>query len=103
MTRLRTARLSIGLCSVTYRALPPERVLTLAAAAGLRLVEWGADVHAPPGDVPALRRLRARTTSAGLTVASYGSYWRAGADDLSVFTGVTKAAVARGAPRIPLW
>lgn len=93
----------IGLCSVTYRALPPGEVLAGAAAAGLRLVEWGADVHAPPGDPAALRQLRQRTSDAGLTVSSYGSYWRAGQDDLPAFTDLVESALALGAPRIRVW
>lgn len=51
----------LGLCSVTFRALPAAEVLRLGVAAGLDCVEWGADVHAPPSDPAALAELRDRT------------------------------------------
>ncbi len=47
-----------GLCSVTFRALPPERIVALAAAAGLDVIEWGGDVHVPPGRSDTRRRSR---------------------------------------------
>ena len=37
-----------GLCSVTFRELDAERVVELAAEAGLACVEWAGDVHVPP-------------------------------------------------------
>jgi 3-dehydroshikimate dehydratase len=92
-----------GLCSVTFRSLPPAQVIQATAAAGLHLLEWGADVHATPGDPEALRRLRDRTRDAGLAVSSYGSYWRAGHDGLGDFTTIAEAAAALGAPRIRVW
>ena len=72
------SRPRLGLCSVTYRALPAEEVLRLSAAAGLECIEWGADVHAPPSDALALAHVRDLTRDTGLVVASYGAYWRAG-------------------------
>ena len=39
-----------GLCSVTLRALPWEDVLEVAVVAELTRIEWGADIHVPPGD-----------------------------------------------------
>lgn len=87
----------IGLCSVTLRALAAGEVAELAAAAGLRVIEWGGDVHAPPGG--ALEEVREQTATAGLRTCSYGSYWRADGD----FTEVARAAVVLGAPRIRVW
>jgi sugar phosphate isomerase/epimerase len=89
----------IGLCSVTFRALPAVEVAALAEAAGLRVVEWGADVHAPPGEPDTLRALRDRTPRP----CSYGSYWRAGAHDPADLVAVADAAVLLGAPRIRVW
>ena len=40
-----------GLLSVTFRHLPFERIIELAAEAGLDGIEWGGDVHVPPGDL----------------------------------------------------
>jgi 3-dehydroshikimate dehydratase len=88
-----------GLCSVTLRALPVREVVEVAAAAGLEAIEWGADVHVPPGDEAAARAAREATEAAGLAVASYGSYWRAEGP----FDDVLASARALGAPRIRVW
>jgi hypothetical protein len=83
---------------VTLRALSVEEVAAAAVAAGLEAIEWGADVHVPPGDLAAARRAR----STGVPVASYGSYFRAG-DPLEEFEPVLETAQALGAPRVRIW
>lgn len=93
--------LTPGLCSVTFRQLDPPALLDLAARAGLAAVEWGADVHVPVGDLATARDVAARTADAGLTVASYGSYWRARpGEDVG---DVLATARALGAPRVRVW
>jgi hypothetical protein len=92
----------VGLCSVTLRHLDPTEVLAVAAAAGLRRVEWGADVHAPVGD-DGLGALAAATSRAGLAVASYGTYWRAGVSPLAEVPHLVAAAQRLGAPRLRVW
>jgi 3-dehydroshikimate dehydratase len=92
-----------GLVSVTFRGLPPERVVACAASAGLEGVEWGGDVHVPPG-LPAAARHAARLTSdAGLAVAAYGSYYRLGQDEPDRFRAVLDSALELGAPIIRVW
>lgn len=93
----------LGLCSVTLRQHSVEDVLAVARDAGLRCVEWGADVHAPPDDVARLRDVRRLTEDAGLRVASYGSYWRAGVSPVADLAALTSAAQALGAPRVRVW
>jgi 3-dehydroshikimate dehydratase len=88
-----------GLCSVTLRALPLTEVAKVAAHAGLEAIEWGGDVHVPPGDEAAARAAREATEAAGLEVAAYGSYWRGEGD----FAAVLASARALGAPRIRIW
>ncbi|MEU3617947.1 TIM barrel protein [Streptomyces sp. NPDC006872] len=75
----------------------------MSGKAGLDVIEWGADAHAPPSDESALRRVRQITGEAGMTTCSYGSYWCAGRDDLDAFAAVAAAAVTLGAPRIRVW
>lgn len=93
----------LGVCSVTLRSLPAEDVAAFAAAAGLESVEWGADVHAPPGRQEVLRRVAGVTEASGLRTCSYGSYWRAGTHPVAALAPVARAAVALGAPRIRVW
>ena len=95
-----------GLCSVTFRGLDIEDVVALADHAGLACIEWAGDAHVPPGDAVAAARARELTGSAGLSVASYGSYLRfEGADDEIRTEGDAVIASARmlGAPRIRVW
>ncbi|GAA1489288.1 sugar phosphate isomerase/epimerase family protein [Brachybacterium sacelli] len=95
-----------GLCSVTFRELAVDRVVELAAGAGLECIEWAGDAHVPPGDTVAAERARTLTEQAGLAVASYGSYLRFEGSD-EEFSGqseaVLLAARALGAPRIRVW
>jgi sugar phosphate isomerase/epimerase len=92
-----------GLCSVTLRQLPVEEVVAVAAGAGLAAVEWGADVHVGPGDARAAEAARSACARAGVAVASYGSYHRAGDDAPEDFGAVVDTAGRLGAPRIRIW
>lgn len=96
MTRIRA-----GLCSVTFRALAPERIVELAADAGLEVIEWGGDVHVPPGDVVHAEAVARATVDAGLAVASYGSYFRAGSEES--LTPILDSAEALGTDRVRIW
>lgn len=94
-----------GLASVTFRKLAPAEIVKLAAQAGLDGIEWGGDAHVPPGDLEAARTVRDMTARAGLAVASYGSYYRAGksAGEGLVFETVLATARALGAPIVRAW
>jgi 3-dehydroshikimate dehydratase len=92
-----------GLCSVTLRQESALAVLDVAARAGLHRIEWGADVHVPPGEVRAATDVRDTGRDRGITVASYGSYYRAGSDPAEDFPAVLASAVALGAPRVRIW
>lgn len=94
-----------GLVSITFRKLPPEDVIRLCSAAGLRSIEWGGDVHVPPGDRVRAAEIGRLTREAGLAVAAYGSYYRlgcgGGAD--GDFSAVLESAVELQAPSIRVW
>lgn len=93
-----------GLCSVTVRHLGIEEVAKLAAEAGLTAIEWGGDVHVPPGDVGGAKRARVAGAAAGLVCASYGSYLLADGDGSpAVIANVLDTAVALGAPNVRVW
>jgi sugar phosphate isomerase/epimerase len=92
-----------GLCSVTLRGAEPPEVVTVAADAGLAAIEWGADTHVRAGDVGRATEVREATARAGLSVASYGSYFLRRAADEPDFASVLASARALGAPRIRVW
>jgi len=92
-----------GLVTVTFRPLAPERIVALAADAGLTALEWGGDVHCPPGDLARAAAVGRMTREAGLRVAAYGSYLRLGEDPPDAAGPVLDAAVALGAPAVRVW
>ncbi|WP_409345472.1 sugar phosphate isomerase/epimerase family protein [Paenibacillus sp. MBLB4367] len=90
-----------GLVSVTFRQKSPEEIIALVAKAGLDAIEWGGDVHVPAGNLERAREIGQATRDAGLTIASYGSYYRAGCGQS--FADVLETAKALGAPSIRIW
>jgi 3-dehydroshikimate dehydratase len=96
----------LGLVTVTFRQLTPEEIVAAAAAAGLSVLEWGGDVHVPPGDNRRAREIGRMTTDAGLETACYGSYYRVGHEGEGgkpPFEEVLSTASALGAPSIRVW
>jgi sugar phosphate isomerase/epimerase len=65
-----------GLVSITFRAESPRRIIEACRSCGLIAIEWGGDVHVPPGDLETARSVGNATREAGLRVAAYGSYYR---------------------------
>ena len=92
-----------GLLSVTFRKLTPLEIVGLVRTAGLQVIEWGGDIHVPPGDAATAREVRRITEDAGLAVAAYGSYYRLCVGDGPDFSAVLESAVALGAPEIRVW
>ncbi len=97
--------LHAGLVSVTFRQLEPDHIVALAREARLASIEWGGDVHAPPGDERRARELGKMTREAGLQVSAYGSYYRLRdeVEEDAPFEAVLASALALGAPRIRVW
>ncbi|MBO1330453.1 sugar phosphate isomerase/epimerase [Streptomyces sp. VRA16 Mangrove soil] len=98
-----TSRTRLGLCSVTYRRLPAIEVARYAVHAGLEVIEWGADVHAPAQEPGTVGTVRAVSDQYGLTCCSYGSYFRATPGELAGFPAIARAAVRLGAQRVRVW
>ena len=95
-----------GLVTVTFRQLSAEQIVEVAAAAGLKVLEWGGDVHVPAGDVHRAREVAAATREAGLETVCYGSYYRVGHEvegGQAPFSAVAETAAALGAPCIRVW
>ncbi len=90
-----------GLVSVSFRSLPSEEIIRLAADNELDGIEWGGDIHVPPGDVALAQRVGNATRSAGLQVACYGSYLRLAETDAD--EAHLDSAEALGSPWIRVW
>ncbi len=92
-----------GLCSVTFRSMTPQAVIDLAVANGIKAIEWGADIHVPPGDLENARNVAARTVKTGLSVSSYGSYIFSPDFAPEDVTAVLETAKALGTGHIRIW
>jgi sugar phosphate isomerase/epimerase len=94
-----------GLVSITFRKLTPREIVGWVAQSGLTGIEWGGDVHVPHGDLAQARQVAQMTADAGLTVAAYGSYYRAGANEAAglAFGRVLETAVVLAAPTVRVW
>ncbi|TMV46826.1 TIM barrel protein [Paenibacillus mesophilus] len=92
-----------GMLSVTFRQLQVKEIVELTAKAGLRLIEWGSDVHVPPGESGIARDTARMTAEAGLQVSGYASYYRVGDEPEGEFDRVLESALHLGAPSIRVW
>lgn len=94
-----------GLVSVTFRKLSPAEIVALVKKAGVKGIEWGGDIHVPHGDLVKAREVRELTEGAGLIVAAYGSYYRAGQSEGAglAFERVLETAMELGARTIRVW
>jgi len=94
-----------GLVSITFRKLSPAQIVKLAAEAKLDGIEWGGDVHVPHGNLATAREVLSLTQDSGLSVAAYGSYYRAGESENQglTFGKVLETAKELGAPLIRVW
>lgn len=93
-----------GLCSVTFRDLAPEDVVSLAIVNGVREIEWGGDVHVPSGDLDRATHVARLCDGAGLACPSFGSYVRAGTDGArDAFREALDTARALGAGNVRVW
>lgn len=101
--------LKSGLVSISFRKLSPDQIVDLVVSQGLQGIEWGGDVHVPHGDLDMAEAVGQLTRDAGLSVASYGSYYRFAECDPHTFqegptfTSVLLTAKALGAPAIRVW
>jgi 3-dehydroshikimate dehydratase len=97
--------LNSGLVSITFRSLQPDEVIHLAKDGAVQSIEWGGDIHVPPGATETAREVGRKTREAGLKVAAYGSYYRLGVRDKEAapFEHVLGSAAALAAPTIRVW
>jgi len=90
-----------GLVSVTFRKLSAPEIVRLTKEASLDGIEWGGDIHCPPGDEQAANTIAALTREHGLITISYGSYYRAG--ECGPFDQVLRTAITLGTQNIRIW
>ena len=92
-----------GLVSISFRRYPPEQIAVAARDAGLSLIEWGGDVHAPANDSAAIARVAALSEKYGVKCSSYGTYFTVGVDPADDIAGHIAAAKALGTRIVRIW
>jgi len=97
--------LKTGLVSISFRKLKPEEIIPLVVKGKLHEIEWGGDIHVPHGDLYQAKKVAKMTEEGGLSVACYGSYYRAGSqrEEQPSQQEVLETAQALGAPMIRIW
>ena len=90
-----------GLVTVTFRAFDRAHICETAKRANLKLLEWGGDIHVPPLDVSAAREAKSLSDAAGLTIDTYGSYYRCTPEENP--EAIVETAVMLGARNIRVW
>ncbi len=93
--------MNAGLCSVTFRSLSVEEIISLCKQNGLTAVEWGGDIHVPVGQFALAEAVGKLTRKNGLQTPSYGSYFRC--NGVEEFEKVSQTATALGANVIRIW
>lgn len=94
---------TLGLVSVSFRAHSPREVVEAAARAGLSVIEWGSDVHAPCNDLARLSEIASLQKAYGITCCSYGTYFRLGKTPLEELEAHIAAAKILGTDILRLW
>ncbi len=95
-----------GLVSVSFRNLSCEEIISLVKESGLTGIEWGGDVHIPPGDFEKAEKIAELMNRNGLKTTAYGSYYRAGTygENYAVeFSKILDTAIILEAPIIRIW
>ena len=90
-----------GLVSVSFRKLTCEQIIEITKKAGLKYIEWGSDVHVPETDIKNAEKIAKLTKENGLSVSSYGSYYRLG--EGQNFMDYINTAKILNAPIIRIW
>ncbi|RDW16010.1 AP endonuclease [Oceanobacillus arenosus] len=94
----------VGLCSVTFRNLSVEAVINAAKESQIQGIEWGGDIHVPPGNLENAEKVATLTKDAGMEIISYGSYYRLGDKTEEVpFQMILATATNLEAPAIRVW
>ncbi len=94
---------NLGLVSISFRKNSPEEILSAMKTAGLSLIEWGSDVHAPCDNPERLKEIAELQNKYGIKCCSYGTYFRMGKNKPQEIIPYIKAAKTLGADVLRIW
>ena len=97
-----------GLVSVSFREFSVTKILKMCEKAQLDCIEWGGDKHVVHGDIALAEEVAKMSSEAGIEIASYGSYYKAGFSEMSTetpltFQAVLDSALALNTKNIRVW
>lgn len=93
----------IGFTTVTFRKKSRREICEIACKNHIKNIEWGGDIHLQPEDEAALQEVISLQKEFGLTAISYGSYYRLGAENYSLWEQIVNTADKIGAKIIRIW
>ena len=93
----------LGVASVSFRALSAEQVIDLATDAGLEVIEWGSDVHAPCKEIEKLDEIVKLQREKNIRCSSYGTYFRLGVHPVEELEEYISAAKRLGTNVLRIW
>jgi len=93
----------IGLVSVSFRNLTPMQILKAMNKAGLSVIEWGSDIHAPASDIKRLNEIKELQKEHSIACCSYGTYFRLGETPMAELEDYINAAKILEADVLRLW
>jgi len=93
----------LGVASVSFRTLSAERIIELASDAGLEVIEWGSDVHAPCRENKRLNEIAKKQGEKNIRCSSYGTYFRLGVNAIEELEWYISAAKRLGTNVLRIW
>lgn len=94
--------MQVGFATVTLRQIKDlKKIVDVAEKVGADCIEWGADVHVR--DIESARYAKQLCKDKNIQICSYGSYYRAGSNNLSQWKQVCEIASALGAKVVRIW
>lgn len=95
----------VGLTSISFRALDYKEIVDMCEENKVDMIEWGGDVHVPPGDLKVAKEVGEITRSRGMKTFSYGSYYHLSRNEniKQSFSNILDTAEALGCELIRIW
>lgn len=93
----------LGLVSISFRDIAPEKLIEAVKAEELSCIEWGSDVHAPCDNRENLYKIARLQKENGIYCSSYGTYFRLGVNNTDELQKYIDAAKILGTDILRLW
>ena len=94
--------MQFGFTSNTFRNIKGlEKIVEIATRTGAECIEWSGDIHVT--DAMSAEKAKALCDKAGISICSYGSYYRVGSCNSEEWKGICTIAYILKAPVIRVW